>query len=246
MRFATLGGLAVVMAGATGGNPVYWGNASSQHGEVCLDLPAGLIDWRSLAVQSLGQERFAHPSPDVLRAGLEPELGNSVSVPFEAPIPASVGDRFWVVLYRGGAAPVIPTVLRGNVTYFFDSTLTLTVEPVAGGVACAPGRTPEAAAFYVSGATLRDPALDATTVTPVGRDTFAISVAGQERRFPRPSFAYPKVLHVTLFRRDPNGTIALIEWDPGDGSTCLSSFSLLILGSAGPRELLENGYDCDV
>lgn len=232
------------LTGAAG--PVYWGNASSQHGEVCLDLPPGLVDWRGLAVQSLGQERFAHPSPDVLRAGLEPELGNSMSVPFEAPVPASVGDRFWVVLYRGGAAPVIPTVLRGNVTYFFDSTLTLTAEPVAGGVACALGRTPEAAAFYVSGTTLRDAALDAATVTAAGRDSFAISVAGQEHRFPRPSFAFPKVLHVTLFHRDPTGTIALIEWDPGDGSTCQSSFSLLILGSGGPRDLLENGYDCDV
>lgn len=233
-----------VLTGATG--PVYWGNASSQHGEVCLDLPPGLVDWRALAVQSLGQARFAHPSPDVLRAGLEPEMGNSMSVPFVAPVPASVGDRFWVVLYRGGTAPVIPTVLRGNVTYFFDSTLTLTAEPAAGGVACAPGRTPEAAAFYVSGTTLRDAALDATAVTAAGRDSFAISVAGEEHRFPRPSFAFPKVLHVTLFHRDPTGTIALIEWDPGDGSTCLSSFSLLILGAAGLRDLLENGYDCDV
>lgn len=244
MKCAVLACVAVAPASATG--PVYWGNASSQRGAVCLELPPGLVDWRTLAVQSLGQQRFAHPSPDVLRAGLEPELGNSISVPFEAPVPASVGDRFWVVLYRGGAAPVIPTVLRGNVTYFFDSTLTLTAEPVAGGVACAPGRTPEAAAFYVSGATLRDAALDATTATAVGRDSFAISVAGQERRFPRPSFAFPKVLHVTLFHRDPTGTIALIEWDPGDGSNCQSSFSLLILGSAGLRDLLENGYDCDV
>jgi hypothetical protein len=244
MRSAILFCAVVALTGAAG--PVYWGNASSQHGEVCLELPPGLVDWRALAVQSLGQERFAHPSPDVLRPGLEPEMGNSMSVPFEAPVPASVGDRFWVVLYRGGTAPVIPTVLRGNVTYFFDSTLTLSAEPVAGGVACAPGRTPEAAAFYVSGATLRDPALDATTVTPVGRDSFAISVAGQEHRFPRPSFAFPKVLHVTLFHRDPTGTIALIEWDPGDGSNCQSSFSLLILGSAGLRDLLENGYDCDV
>jgi hypothetical protein len=244
MRSATVACLALVLARS--GGPVYWGNASSQHGEVCLDPPAGLVDWRALAIQSLGPERFAHPSPDVLRAGLEPEMGNSMSVPFEAPVPPSVGDRFWVVLYRGGAAPVILTVLRGNVTYFFDSTLTLTAEPAAGGVACAPGRTPEAAAFYVSGATLRDAALDATTVTTVGRDSFAISVAGQERRFPRPSFAFPKVLHVTVFHLDPSGTVSLIEWDPGDGSSCGSSFTLIVLGSVGSRDLLENGYDCDV
>jgi hypothetical protein len=45
---------------------------------------------------------------------------------------------------------------------------------------------------------------------------------------------------------DPSGTVTLIEWDPGDGSSCGSSFTLIVLGSVGSRDLLENGYDCDV
>jgi hypothetical protein len=162
-------------------------------------------------------------------------------------VPESVAGRFWLVLYRGGAAPVIPTLLRGSVGYSFDDSLTLTAEPAVSGVACAPGRTPEPAAFFVSGVQLGDATLDEIPVSAAGKDTFAIAVDGQEHHFPRPSFAFPRVVHVTLFHADPIGAVALVEWAPGDGSNCQSAFSLLVLPAArGRADLLENGYDCDL
>lgn len=225
---------------------VEWGSASSENGRTCLDLPQGLVDWRALAIASLGVKRFAQPGRDVLQAGVEPETGNSVDVEFQAPVPPVVRARRWTVLYRGGSASITPTVLRGHVVYFVDSTLALTRAPVADGQACADGQTAQAAAFYVTGAAIHDASPYNGSVTALSGDSFAIVVAGETVRFPRPGFALAGVLHVTLFHTEAAEAVALVEWDPGDGSACASSFTLLMLMPRGSRAPLENGYGCDV
>ena len=223
-----------------------WSRASSGNGEVCLELPEGLVDWRALAIADFGKARFEHPSRSVLRSGLQPEAGNSAEVKFESAVPAAVSSRSWTVIYRDGSAPVRPTVLRGSVVYFVNSRLALTRAPVAEGTACAPWAIAQSAAFFTSGATVRQVRVAESSVTRSGTDTFAITLDGHATRFARPDFTTAGVSHVTIFQTDRQETLALIDWDHGDGSTCGHAFTLLTLTPAGSRVPLENGYDCDV
>jgi len=222
-----------------------WGTASSDSSQVCLDLPETAVDWKATAIAALGRERFAHPSTQVLRSALQPEGGNTVAVQFRAAVPASVQARSWTVFYSGGAVVVHPTELRGSVLYFVNSKLTLTRAPVASGAACAPWRDASSAAFFASDFVISGSRIVSDAVTPVGRDTFAISVEGRTLRFRRPDFVTAGASHVTLYSSTHGDTLALIEWDPGDGSTCGHQFTLITLVPA-TRAPVDNGYDCDI
>jgi len=225
--------------------PVIWGNASSDSAQVCLDLPDGVVDWTATAVAALGRARYAHPGNKVLRAALQPEAGRTAVVPFRAAAPAAVQARSWFVLYSGGSVAVHPTELHGNVVYFVNSKLALTQAPLASGTACAPLKIAQSAGFFASDVAIGDPHTVESAVTRVERDTFSISAGGHTIRFPRPGFVTAGALHVTLFGTAPGDTLALIEWDPGDGSTCGHMFTLITLVPS-TRLPLDNGYDCDV
>lgn len=239
--------LACVVFGVVTGRqqPVTWGNASSDSAHVCLDLPDGVVDWTALAVVALGRARYAHPSTQVLRSALQPEGGRTAVVQFRAAVPAAVQGRSWIVLYSGGSVAVHPTELHGNVVYFVNSKLALTQAPLASGTACAPWKLAQSAGFFASDVAIGDARTVDSAVMRVGRDTFSISAGGHTIRFPRPGFVTAGASHVTLFGTAPGDTLALIEWDPGDGSTCGHMFTLITLLPASrlPRD---NGYDCDV
>ena len=109
----------------------------------------------------------------------------------------------------------------------------------------APWRLAQSAGFFASDVAIGDARPADGAVTRVGRDTFSISAGGHTIRFPRPGSVTAGALHVTMFGTVPGDTLALIEWDPGDGSTCGHMFTLITL--VPPTRLpLDNGYDCDV
>ncbi|HEX7186233.1 MAG TPA: hypothetical protein VF756_30690 [Thermoanaerobaculia bacterium] len=230
---------------------LYAGRAYSRGGEICFDLPEGLVDWGALGKAALGAEGFDRPSPETLRKYPYFESGGSSNARFEAPVPPQVSDRVWQVLHENGFQPLRPKVLRGEVIYNVNRSFEVLGPPAATGQACGAGsRDKGKAAFVLSGGTAGGWSFAPVKASAEAPGRFAIEFMGSRYRFENPDFAVPRLQKVLVFRSEGSRPLALAVWeaDPRcEVMCCEASFSLFALGPEGALQRLEdNGYDCDV
>jgi hypothetical protein len=219
-------------------------------GEICFDLPEGLVDWLDLARSSLGHETLRNPSVELLRRHYFEPGGGSV-LPYEATVPPRISERQWLLLHETGSVVLRPTTLRGELFYRVDRDFKVLGGPTAFGKACGRIDDPDLrAAFVLSGISASEWSLE--TVSPVteGDRRFSIKSLGQRYTFESPAFAVPRLKRVLLFRAVGETPLALAVWesDPHCEALCCEyAYSLYELGAGGAlRVISENGYGCDV
>src|SRR5260221_97018 len=125
---------------------------SMPNGEVCFELPRGVVDWRTVAVDALGERVVRQPEDTLLRSHFRDPTRTS-SLPFEAPASRSIVSADWLLLTEDGILPVHPRLFRGTVEYSLDPrTYKVVAGPVFNGEACTrSARDSTRAAFVLSG-----------------------------------------------------------------------------------------------
>lgn len=214
-------------------------------GELCFDLPDGLVDWPALAGKALGPA-LDHPDPEVLRE-YHFESGGSSRVHFEAPVPPQVAARGWQLVHEDGVTALQPDRLRGEVSYDVDRQLRWLGSKRISGSACVS--SPMTPAFILGG-----PVEEWTAESvPWISETTGVSfeTAGERYRIEAPDFAVPRARKVLVLRSKSRQFLwALVAWAPDlrcEGLCCEHAFSLVELGPGGKlRGVYENGYGCDV
>jgi hypothetical protein len=215
-------------------------------GELCFDLPDGLVDWSALAREALGPA-LDHPESEMLRR--HPfESGGSSHVRFEAPVPPQVAARGWQLVHEDGVTAVQPGRLRGEVSYDVDRELRWLGSMTISGSACAS--IPLAKPAFVLGGPVEEWTAEPVPWTP---ETAGVSfeTAGERYRVEAPDFAVPRAGKVLVLRSKARQlSWALVSWAPDprcEQACCEHAFSLVELGPGGKlRGVFENGYGCDV
>lgn len=233
----------------------YFGRAySEKDGEICFDLPQGLVDWEDLAKAMLRKKTLDRPSKEFLIQNYsEPydQKGQSI-VPFKAPVTPQVASRHWRLLHESGAFELRPSVLKGEVRYSVTESFELFDGPRVWGQACGVASQEQKkvrAAFVFSG-TLESWLFEPAKWSPGKDGTFVIASAAGRHRITPPDFAVPRIKNVVVIRSTGSLPRALVSWasDPHCQKLCCEfAFSLYELGPRGRLVTLgESGYGCDV
>jgi hypothetical protein len=94
---------------------------STARGEICFDVPATMVDWRSTAAATLGDDTVAAPTARTLRDNYH-EPGGVSAIEYSAVSPPRVMQRRWLLLHEGGSFVVTPSTLRGRIFYPVSGT----------------------------------------------------------------------------------------------------------------------------
>ena len=237
-----------LLANPVSGEEPYVGRAWLEPGgELCFQLPDGLVDWPALARETLGPA-VDRPDPGMLRQSYF-EPGGSSHVRFEAPVPSQVATQGWQLLHEDGVSPVQPGRLRGEVRYEVDRELRLLGQAGIFGSACAS--SPQAKPAFVLGASAGEWRMEEVAWTVEATGGISFQAAGERYLVDTPDFAVPRAKKVLVLRSENRQRPwALISWSPDlrcEKACCEHAFSLLELGPGGKlREISENGYGCDV
>jgi hypothetical protein len=109
---------------------------STARGEICFDVPATMVDWRSTAAATLGDDTVAAPTARTLRDNYH-EPGGVSAIEYSAVSPPRVMQRRWLLLHEGGSFVVTPSTLRGRIFYPVSGTFDVNGDPFFTGAACA-------------------------------------------------------------------------------------------------------------
>lgn len=237
-----------LLASPASGEDPYVGRARLEPGgEVCFELPDGLVDWPALAKEALGPA-VDDPDPEVLRQNYF-EPGGSSHVRFEAPVPSQVATRGWLLLDEHGVSALQPGRLRGEARYEVDRSFRLLSRAGIFGSACAS--SPQAKPAFVLGGPAGKWTVQSVTWSLETAGGISFQTAGERYLVDAPDFAVPRARKVLVLRsEDRQRPWALISWESDlrcGKACCEHAFSLLELGLGGKlHKVSENGYGCDV
>jgi hypothetical protein len=238
-----------LLASPAFGGEAYVGPAWLEpEGELCFQLPDGMVDWGALAKEALGPA-LDRPDPDILRQTYF-ESGGVSRVRFEAPVPPQVATRGWQLLHEDGMSALQPGRLRGEVRYKVDRKHQLLDQGPSNfyGSACASS-PPARPAFVVDGAAV-EWTTEAVPWTTETAGSFSFQTAGERYLFEPPRFAKAEVRKVLVLRSGERQSRALVSWAPDlrcEKACCEYAFSLFELAPGGKlRMTQQNGYRCDV
>lgn len=213
-------------------------------GDVCFDVPSGFVNWQALAVATLGAGGAANPSRDTLRAHYESMFRTS-TLHFAARVTRPTADVRWLIIHEDGVLALVPSELRGEVSFQLNRGLRILGSPRYSGAACAHATgAPIRAAFAVSSRAAGAWASETVKADSLGAGAYSVAVGGWRYRFSRdPGSGNVKK---TIVVRGPNGPVFLLVVWPEE-STCLNTYSLFEIAPGGTlRELRQNTYNCDV
>jgi hypothetical protein len=213
--------------------------------QICVDPPAGMVDWEALARKELGNARVDHPSIAFLRKHTD-EYGYGTSLELKVAPTAAVTGRLWNILHERGVYRLLPESLRVVVIYDVDKDLTLRGPTAFEGQLCGRGKPSVLAAFVLpQDFRLLGEAKWGVDVIPrvEHRDQATYLFFWRDHRYKWRSIYHGKIKRASVFLREDGERFILIRWLEGG---CESDFSLLEVSGKKLVQVGDNDYDCDL